>query len=182
MANFALIKATFLKIFFIGMRLFTKAERSSFPYWFAHWCAFNMTAIMCKHWRVGYLFHDWYKPWLRIFLPYSKVQKFHRLHSRHHLEWIENRLERIRDKKNYNKLYNCLRKFDWYGMLIDWECSRHTKLESPLTAYEEMEKIFGDPEHMLGKFPMIYQYMWIIKTHYMKTALKELGLWPEKQV
>lgn len=25
--------------------MFTKKDRSTFKYWFAHWCAFNMTAL-----------------------------------------------------------------------------------------------------------------------------------------
>lgn len=167
------------------MRLFTKAERSSFPYWFAHWCSFNMTAIMCEHWKVGYLFHDWYKPWLRIFLPYAKVQKFHRLHSKHHLEWVEKKLEKLTKNGTIQptayKLYRCLQKVDWYGMMIDWECSRHTKLASPLTAQQEMYAIFNDKEKMEKKFPLIQKYINVIKLAHMIPALEKLGIWTEEQ-
>ncbi len=108
------------------MNLFTKEERSTFAYWFAHWCAFNMVALNCRAWKFKYLFHDWEKPWLRLFLPYDKVQKFHRTHSRHHLEY--------RGKKDYE------------GMVIDWECGRFTKEASPLTAREESDRL-----HMLER-------------------------------
>ena len=104
--------------------MFSKEDRSSFPYWFAHWCAFNMVALVCKRWKFKYLFHDFEKPWLRLFMPYEKVQKFHRLHSRHHLEYLGEK--------------------DWEAMVIDWECSRYTKQESPRTAREELERLLDE--------------------------------------
>ena len=106
--------------------MFTKEERSSFSYWFAHWCAFQMTALNLKVWRPKYLFHDFEKPWLRLFMSYDKVQKIHRKHNRHHLSYT--------GKKSK----------DYEAMLIDWECSRFTKESSPRTAYEELNKIFNE--------------------------------------
>lgn len=99
--------------------MFTKAERASFSYWFAHWCAYNMTALNLKCWKLKYLFHDIEKPWLMLFWrDYDRVQKYHRLHNNHHLEF-----------KDINKI-------DWEAMVIDWECSRFTKISSPLAARE----------------------------------------------
>ena len=46
--------------------MFTKEERSGFKYWFAHWCAFQMTALNLKCWRPKYLLHDIEKPWLKL--------------------------------------------------------------------------------------------------------------------
>lgn len=106
--------------------MFSKEERSSFEYWFAHWCAFNMTALNLRKWKFKYLFHDWYKPWLRLFMSYDKVQQFHRSHSKHHLEYLD--------------IVNDPYIIDWEAMMIDWECSRFTKISSPLTAYEEYQK------------------------------------------
>lgn len=100
--------------------MFTKEERSSFPYWFAHWCAFNMTALNLKCWKFRFLFHDIEKPWLRLFMPYKKVQKLHRKYSRHHIEYQGKR-------------------HDWLGMVIDWECGRFTKSAATLNARDEME-------------------------------------------
>ena len=54
---------------------FDKEDRSTFPYWFAHWCAFQMTALNLGIWKFKYLFHDWEKPWLRLFLPYKKMMR-----------------------------------------------------------------------------------------------------------
>lgn len=42
------------------------------------------------------------------------------------------------------------RKKDWLAMVIDWECSRFTKLESPLNAYEYLMKYRPEnKEHVL---------------------------------
>lgn len=100
--------------------MFTKEERSSFKYWFAHWCAFQMTALNLKCWKFKYLFHDMEKPWLKLFLPYEKVQYIHRTLNNHHLQ------------------YRYPNRIDWEAMVIDWECSRFTKKAAPLTARETM--------------------------------------------
>ena len=47
--------------------MFSKSERSSFKYWFAHWCAYNMTALNLGMWKPKYLWHDIEKPWLMMF-------------------------------------------------------------------------------------------------------------------
>ena len=110
--------------------MFDKSQRSKFDYWFAHWCAFNMTALNLGVWKFKYLFHDIEKPWLMwIWKDYKRVQKWHRKHNRHHLEYS--------GKKGY----------DFEAMIIDWECSRFTKLASPLTARGEYEKnILNSPD------------------------------------
>lgn len=103
--------------------MFDKSQRSKFDYWFAHWCAFNMTALNLGFWKFKYLFHDIEKPWLMwMWKDYSRVQKWHRTHNRHHLEYAGNK------------------SYDFEAMVIDWECSRFTKLASPLTAREEYNK------------------------------------------
>ena len=100
--------------------MFPKEERSSFKYWFAHWCAFQMTALNLKCWKFKYLFHDMEKPWLKLFLTYDKVQHIHRTSNNHHLQ------------------YKYPNRIDWEAMVIDWECSRFTKAAAPLTARETM--------------------------------------------
>lgn len=114
--------------------MFEKHERSSFKYWFAHWCAFNMTALNLKAWKFKYLFHDIEKPWVKLFLrDYKKVQKLHRRIASHHLEYP--------GKKDYE------------AMVIDWECSRFTKSSSPETAYgyyfKKLEKLSSDDRMFL---------------------------------
>jgi hypothetical protein len=104
--------------------MFTKEERSSFPYWFAHWCAFNMTALNLRIWKFKYLFHDIEKPWLMLFWKdYKKVQKWHREHNRHHAE------------------YKGRKEFDFDSMIIDWECSRFTKESAPLNAWDTLNVV-----------------------------------------
>lgn len=106
------------------MKKFGRKDRSSFKYWFAHWCAFNMTAILCRAWKFKYLFHDIEKPWLKLFLEYEAVQSIHRRNSRHHLEY----------KRGFEKI-------DWEALVIDWECSKFTKYSCVLNAQEEMERL-----------------------------------------
>ena len=126
--------------------MFTKEQRSSFPYWFAHWCAFQMTALNLHVWKFKYLFHDIEKPFLKLILrDYKKVQKWHRSHNNHHLEY-----------KNTGKI-------DWQALIIDWECSRFTKEQSPRTAREEMEN-----------YSKSWIYEWLKDN--MEPELNKLGL------
>lgn len=106
------------------VEMFSKKDRSSFKYWFAHWCAFQLTALNLGAWRWRYLFHDFEKPWLKLFWNYKKVQKWHREHSRHHLE--------------YGKLHG-FDNVDWMALMIDWECCGLSKKEAQLDARETME-------------------------------------------
>lgn len=112
------------------MLLYSREERSTFGYWFAHWCAFQIISLLTKSWKPRYLLHDIEKPWLRLFLKYTKVQKWHRYHSPHHLEYL---------------VTHKISKFDFKAMVIDWECGRLTKESSPLNARQyfrlEREKL-----------------------------------------
>lgn len=111
--------------FFIDMKKFNKQERSSWRYYWAHWCAFQMVAVTLGVWKPKHLFHDWYKPWLKMFgVPYKYIQKFHRTHSNHHLEYLEH--------KNPANL-------DWISLIIDWECSQYTKEACKNNARDKME-------------------------------------------
>ena len=96
--------------------MFKKEERSSFKYWFAHWCAFQMVALSCHAWKPKYLLHDIEKPWLKLlWKDYKKVQKWHRRHNSHHVEYPGPK--------------------DYEAMCIDWDCSRFTKSNGQLNAY-----------------------------------------------
>lgn len=116
--------------------MFTKSERSSFRYWFAHWCAFQMTALNLHHWRPKYLLHDIEKPFLKLFLDYEKVQKWHRTHNSHHTEYKG--------------------QWDTYAMVIDWECSRFTKSEAQLNAYDTLKRMIVN-ESDFEKLLILYQ-------------------------
>lgn len=124
--------------------MFTKEDRSTFPYWFAHWCAFQMTALNCHAWKFKYLFHDMEKPFLKLVMPYKKLQRFHRIHNKHHPEWLDHKLQcqkYIPNDKEVNKL---LDKFDFEAAIIDWECCRFTKISCPLDAFGETNRILND--------------------------------------
>ena len=128
---------------------FDKSQRSTFVYWWNHWKAFQYVALDLGVWRFKYVFHDWYKPWLRLVMPYEKVQKFHRHHAKHHLEWaIDHHWDGV----------------DWVGMIVDWECSRYTKTKSQLNARETMERQI---DKLGGETPL---------RNFMEPLLNKLGL------
>ena len=105
--------------------MFTNDDRGGFAYTFAHWCAFNMTALNLGVWRFKYLFHDVEKPFLMLLFggDYTKTRNWHKEHNRHHLRYKG-------DIKN----------IDWEAMVIDWECSGFTKKEKPWNARETMRR------------------------------------------
>jgi len=104
--------------------MFTKKDRSSFKYWFAHWCGFQLTALNLGIWKLKYLLHDVEKPWMKLFCDYKKVQTWHRTHNKHHLEYgLEHGWDTI----------------DWEALMIDWECCGLSKQEAQLDARETME-------------------------------------------
>lgn len=102
--------------------MFTKEECGTFKYWFAHWCAFQMTALNLKCWKSRFLLHDIEKPWLQLFCSHSAVTKFHRNHSKHHVDYYLNN-----------------GKADFESMVIDWECFKLTKSFGSLNASETIE-------------------------------------------
>lgn len=129
--------------------MFTKEDRSSFPYWFAHWCAFNMTALNLHIWKFRFLFHDIEKPWLMlIWGDYNRVQKWHRKYNRHHIE------------------YKGPKEYDIDAMIVDWECSRFTKLSTPFNASDTLEKVIK------VKYPEKYEKI----KHLVRARLTEIGL------
>lgn len=149
--------------------MFTEKEKSTFKYWFAHWCSYNMTALNCKAWKFKYLFHDCYKPWLRLFMKYGAVRKFHRVHAKHHIEWLENKISK---HANYIKYLN---RFDYEGAIIDWECSRFTKNDSQLTAHGEYDKLM-DYDYFSERFPNITRYCYNEFSIRLMKTIKKLGL------
>lgn len=101
------------------MKLFKDTEKSTFAYWFAHWKAFQLTAVLLGVWKFRFLFHDIEKPFLMfIWKDYPRVKQYHRTHARHHWAYAGN--------KDY----------DYLAMVIDWECSRFSKAHAQMTAYE----------------------------------------------
>lgn len=111
---------------FKSFSMFSKKDRSSFKYWFAHWCGFQVTALNLGIWKPKYLLHDIEKPWLKLLWggDYKKVQKWHRTHNRHHLEYGL--------KHGWDKI-------DWEALMIDWECCGLSKQEAQLDARETLD-------------------------------------------
>lgn len=119
---------------FKRVHLFGKSDRSTFRYWFAHWAAYQMTALNLGVWKFRHLFHDIEKPWLRLVKPYPWVQSYHRTHARHHLQY---------------GLYHGFEKVRALDLVVDWECSRFTKLSQPLDARQTLEREVQDPKFRL---------------------------------
>jgi len=112
--------------FYKSFEMFTKQDRSSFKYWFAHWCGFQLTALNLGIWKPKYLLHDIEKPWLKLLWrgDYKKVQAWHRTHNNHHLEYGL--------KYGWDAI-------DWEALMIDWECCGLSKQEAQLDARETLE-------------------------------------------
>lgn len=70
----------------------------------------------------------------------TTVQKFHREHSKHHVEY-----KGIRTDK------------DRLDAVIDWECAPITKPDKPLRAYETLLKFY--PTYIDEFLPLIQQYL-----------------------
>lgn len=86
----------------------------------------EMEKKLLGHNTVRGFFHDLDKIFMYLVTSKSqekKVSKFHRKHSRHHP---------IRAKT----------KADYIQMIIDWECSRFTKLDKPLNARQTLCKFY----------------------------------------
>lgn len=110
---------------------FTKDKRSTLSYWWWHNLAFNYTAIKCHAWKFKYIFHDIEKPILMLlWRNYKKVQRYHRRHSNHHIE--------------FPKYYQ----WDLEAMILDWECSQLTKAAAQLNALDTLKAtvVTGNPE------------------------------------
>lgn len=102
--------------------MFTKDQRSTPKYWFAHWCAFQMTALNMGAWKPKYLLHDIEKPFLMwLWKDYKRVQRWHRTHNAHHAEYMLN---------------HAMCKWGLEAMVIDNECSRFTKESAQLRAVD----------------------------------------------
>lgn len=107
--------------------------------WIIHKCAYLITEYKLTG-RISFsgLMHDWEKPILMILLrDRKKVHTIHRSLSSHHEQ-----NGKIKDIK---------------AAIIDWECSRMTKPESPMNARET--------------FMAYYQHIGEIEQH-----LKDFGL------
>ena len=136
--------------------MFTKKDRATFKYTFAHWCAYNMTALNLCVWKPRYLLHDIEKPFLMLlWKDYSKVQKWHRNHNKHHVEY-------------FLKHGVC----DFDGMTIDYECSRLTKLAQQFNAMQEFQrKVMQLLDKKVANEVLVDYYCG------MRKALKKTNLW-----
>lgn len=137
-------------------KYYTKSERSKFGYWFAHWNSFQMTALRLGCWKPRYFLHDIEKPWLRLFMPYEKVQKRHRSKSSHHIEYF---------------CTHGAEKTDWAAMVIDWECSRFTKWDAPRNAVDTLHHLWPKLKSDYG----LTDEQCSILQYRVRSVLRELG-------
>jgi len=140
--------------------MFGPEQKAGFAYTAAHVCAYNMTALNLGVWKFKYIFHDWEKPWLMLIAkyilrkpePYKWVQRWHRTHRKHHVQYFRHAMMSQKG-----------RSINAIETILDWECSRFTKAASGRTAYE----------YYIAKkdtFPVTVQIQ-------LMDALQQLGLW-----
>lgn len=103
-------------------------RKYTFTRWFAHWCAFQLTALNLKCWRPSMLFHDIDKPILNLVLSNDKVKKFHNNYSSHHLN---------------------SRNLSIDDAIIDWQCSHLTKPDAQLLAKDTLVKYYSNIDSTL---------------------------------
>lgn len=130
------------------MKGFEKAEKHTFVYWFAHWCAYQMTALVFHVWKPKYLLHDIEKPWLYLFSNSDKIKYLHTRNNKHHLQY----------KKGVKFI-------DYEAMVIDWECARFTKNFAPLNAKQMFNKKITAAQELYNYDDVIYFQTKLIETY-----------------
>lgn len=149
------------------MELFAKEDRATKNYSIAHVAAFNMVAALCRCWKFKYLFHDFEKPFLMLLWhDYKRVQKYHRNHNSHHLEYTG--------------------AHDYISMCIDWECSKYTKSNSQLNCTQTIVWYIkrNIPEELSVLYSDIPNYKVssaFIDTWEIVKVAKQLGLWDKNE-
>lgn len=123
------------------------------PYTLKHYFAFmKVQKDLLGYYK--YMFHDWDKLFMFIFLPFLGdriINQWHQKHNRHHPIYTIG--------KNWEERLKTEDKVDWFEAIIDWECARITKPDKPLDAYDTLMKYY--PE---------YKYV-------AEPYFKMLGLW-----
>lgn len=87
--------------------MFSKKERNTLSYMFARWHAFNMIALNLKCWKFKYIFYDIDKIFCKLFG--FDIREWHKKHSRHHIEYLDN---------------HSPNDIDWDMVFIGWHCSQ----------------------------------------------------------
>lgn len=129
--------------------MFTKEQRGTFKYWWAHWCAYQLTALNLGCWKFRFLMHDVWKPFMMLIFnkDYFRVQSIHRNYAKHHVTYWVNR--------NFSD--RAFIKLDILGMVIDWECSRLTKADAQMDVRKTLEytvqKLKKEPYYDIKGYP-----------------------------
>lgn len=137
-----------------------------------------MTALNLGIWKFKYLFHDIEKPFLLKWYMYIRrmnheeaykcVQQYHRAHNKHHITyWVKSGFDN-----------NVLKKLDFEGMVIDWECSRFTKAAAPKTAIETLEvivnKLTNGEYNWAQNDPYISMFVIPSQVEFFKTSIEKV--------
>lgn len=102
-------------------------------------------------------------------MEYKKIQKFHRNHSNHHIEYL---LNTIYEKDSNLKLMYT--KFDWEELIIDWQCSQYTKSACSRGARKEMERYVEKIKEYMDE--SMHFYLTFAFENCMKPLLDEMNL------
>lgn len=133
-----------------------KKSYNHIPYTWKHYLAFMKVQkeLLGKY---KYIFHDWDKLFMFIFLPFLGdriINQWHQKYNRHHPTFTTG--------ENWDRNLKDPFKVDWNQAIIDWECARITKPDKPLDAYDTLFKFY--PEYV----------------EHVKIYFITLGLWKMK--
>ena len=120
---------------------FEKSERTTYKCWMANWAAFQMTALLCRCWKLPFFLHNVDKLFLlwRWNGDYEKINNWHILHNKHHLQYA------IRKGPDA---------VDYVAFVIDANCIHYTQDWTPeyLTAVSLAKQIIKQhPELQIYK-------------------------------
>ena len=123
-----------------------KDSYNHIPYTWKHYLAFLRVEKQLLG-KYKYMFHDWDKLFMYIFLPWLGVKRISRIHQR------TNKHHPIVTKGGRKIFIKSPKRVNWEEAIIDWECARITKPDKPLNARDTLEKVY--PEYKKYFLPVL---------------------------
>lgn len=123
-----------------------KDSYNHIPYTWKHYLAFLRVEKQLLG-KYKYMFHDWDKLFMYIFLPWLGVKRISRVHQR------INKHHPIVTKGGRKIFIKSPKRVNWEEAIIDWECARITKPDKPLNARDTLEKFY--PEYKKYCLPVL---------------------------
>lgn len=130
------------------------------PYTWKHYLAFRKTEKLLIGQHL-YLFHDWDKIFMYIFLPYLGTKRIKAIHKRrkHHI---------TEEKSDYECNYE--------EAIIDWECAKLTKPDKPENAFEYVMSHKRQSKHYLQLLNALKNLKLITEEQYWNLFFEDITL------